>query len=124
MEPGHDDSTVLVPRSEHVALVRESRQGAIVMLAGGALMLWASVLLAVGEPSRVLWVWVFAIIGIAGIAWGAFALRRFARRYGSPGTRPPDGPISPVPYVDRQDPSGRQPGGGAFPPDAGGGPGI
>ena len=59
-----------------------------------------------------LWAGLFAIAGIAFLAWGLLTARRLSRLYGSPGVPPTGAPFSPVPYVDRQGSMWREGGGG------------
>jgi hypothetical protein len=82
---GSDEPTVLVRRSEFQELVRASHRNVTFAYTGGAVGVAAAVLLAISEGGVVLWVAIFAIVGVALIAWGVRESRSLARRYGPVG---------------------------------------
>ena len=83
--------------------------------AAGGLALWAAVVLVITTGSITLWAGLFALAGIAFLAWGVLTARRLTRLYGPPGVPPTGAPFSPIPYADRQGSMWREGGGGAGP---------
>ena len=112
-------STVLVERAAFQELVRASRRNVDLAYAAGGIAIWAAFVLAMSEGAVTPWVVAFAQIGVAFLAWGLGASRRLTRGHGSSGVPPQDGPLSPVPYVDRQHSTWREAPGGMS-GDAGG----
>jgi uncharacterized membrane protein len=82
---GSDEPTVLVPRAEFQELVRASRRNVTLAYTGGAVAVAAAALLAVSEGGVVLWVGIFAIVGVAMLVWGVRESRSLVRRYGPVG---------------------------------------
>lgn len=97
-----EPSTVLVSREAYSELLRASRRNVQLAWAAGGIALWAAVVLGAVEAAVTLWVGLFAIAGVAFVAWAIVTSRRLTRRYGPPGVPPTGAPFSPVPYVDRQ----------------------
>lgn len=79
---GSDEPTVLVPRSEFQELVRASHRNVTLAYTGGVVGVAAAVLLAISEGGVVLWVVIFAIVGVALLVRGVRESRSFSRRYG------------------------------------------
>ena len=109
---GSDESSVRISREAYRELLRASRRNVQLAYAAGGLALWAAVVLVITAGSIALWAGLFAIAGIAFLAWGVTRARRLTRQYGAPGVPPIGAPFSPVPYVDRQGSMWREGGGG------------
>jgi hypothetical protein len=99
---GSEQSAVLVEREVYRELLRASRRNVHLAYAAGGLALWAAIVLAITAAAITLWVGLFAVAGIAFVAWGVLTARRLTRQYGPTGVPPTGGPFSPIPYVDRQ----------------------
>ena len=76
------EPTIQVPRSEWQELLRASHRNAALAYAGGSIAVAAALTLAISEGGIVLWVGIFAILGVALLAWGVRTSRRVTRRYG------------------------------------------
>ena len=110
-----DEPTVLISREAYRELLRASRHNVALAYAAGGLALWAAVVLVITTGSITLWAGLFALAGIAFLAWGVLTARRLTRLYGPPGVPPTGAPFSPIPYADRQGSMWREGGGGAGP---------
>ena len=109
---GSDEPTVLISREAYGELLRASRRNVRLAFAAGGLALWAAVVLVITAGSIALWAGLFAIAGVAFLAWGVLTARRLTRLYGPPGVPPTGAPFAAVPYVDRQGSMWREGGGG------------
>ena len=110
-----DEPTVLISREAYRELLRASRHTVRLAYTAGGLALWAAVVLVITTGSITLWAGLFAIAGIAFLAWGILAARRFTRLYGPPGVPPTGAPFLPIPYADRQGSMWREGGAGIGP---------
>ena len=109
---GSDESAVTVSREAYVELLRANRRNVQLAFAAGGLALWAAIVVVITAGSITLWAALFAIAGIAFLAWGAMTARRLTRLDGPPGVPPTGAPFSSIPYVDRQGSMWREGGGG------------